>query len=159
MIRYVLFASLVLSACSLSGSPKAQAPAKELNLYLQTDSSSLDPRIGCDCQSVLLIRELFEGLVRIGGNGDPELALASSYTLSDDGTVYTFHLRPATWSNDTPVTANDFVFAPWCRLRGWMEEGVVVRFVCGYRAKDYHRKDHLWFAHPMTSIRVHIFHK
>ena len=111
MIRYVLFASLVLSACSLSGSPKAQAPAKELNLYLQTDSSSLDPRIGCDCQSVLLIRELFEGLVRIGGNGDPELALASSYTLSDDGTVYTFHLRPATWSNDTPVTANDFVFA------------------------------------------------
>ena len=111
MIRYVLFASLVLSACSLSGSPKAQAPAKELNLYLQTDSGSLDPRIGCDCQSVLLIRELFEGLVRIGGNGDPELALASSYTLSDDGTVYTFHLRPATWSNDTPVTANDFVFA------------------------------------------------
>jgi len=42
-------------------------------------------------------------------------ALAESYDLSDDGLTYTFHLRDAKWSNGTPVTANDFVFA-WRRI-------------------------------------------
>ena len=38
--------------------------------------------------------------------------VAESWTLSDDGKVYTFHLRKnARWSNGDPVTAHDFVFA------------------------------------------------
>ena len=37
-------------------------------------------------------------------------------TVSEDGLVYTFHLREdAKWSNGEPVTANDFVYA-WRRL-------------------------------------------
>ncbi len=80
-------------------------------LYLQADPFSLDPRIGGDRRSQVLIRELFEGLVRIGKDGKPMLALAQSYTLSDDGLVYTFKLHPSKWSNGDPVTAHDFVYA------------------------------------------------
>ena len=37
---------------------------------------------------------------------------AESWTVCDDGKVYTFKLRAgATWSNGSPVTADDFVFS------------------------------------------------
>ena len=42
---------------------------------------------------------------------------AESWTISDDGTVYTFKLRDdAVWSNGDPVTAEDFVYS-FGRLR------------------------------------------
>ena len=110
-IRYLLIACLALVGCVPSGKPKAQGPAKQVNLYLQADPISLDPRVAYERRSIQINRELFEGLVRIGENGIPELALASSYTVSDDGRVYTFHLRPAKWSNGMPVTASDFEYA------------------------------------------------
>jgi oligopeptide transport system substrate-binding protein len=106
-----LFACLALAGCTPSGTPKVRESTKGLNLYLQADLLSTDPRIACDRRSFQVIRELFEGLVRIGENGKPELALASSYTVSEDGTVYTFHLRPVKWSNGMDVTADNFVYA------------------------------------------------
>ncbi len=37
---------------------------------------------------------------------------ADSWTVSDDGTTYTFHIREGwTWSDGTPVTANDYAYA------------------------------------------------
>ena len=111
VIRHLLIACLVLAGCVPSQKPKAQGPAKQVNLYLQADPISMDTRVSYERRSIQINRELFEGLVRIGENGVPELALASSYTVSDDGRVYTFHLRPAKWSNGMPVTANDFEYA------------------------------------------------
>ena len=44
--------------------------------------------------------------------GDLIPGAAESWTVSDDGTVYTFKLRDdAVWSNGDPVTADDFVYA------------------------------------------------
>ena len=116
-IPYALIACLALAGCSPSGTPKSQS-VKQLNLYLQADPLSLNPRDGFRRRDIQVIRELFEGLVRIGKDGAPELALASSYTLSEDKTVYTFHLRPSKWSNDMAVTANDFVYAWKTTLNG-----------------------------------------
>jgi oligopeptide transport system substrate-binding protein len=41
--------------------------------------------------------------------------MAESYTISDDGLVWTFKLRDSKWSDGQPVTANDFVYS-WRRL-------------------------------------------
>ena len=42
--------------------------------------------------------------------------MAESYDVSDDGTVYTFHIRDnAYWSNGEKVTAYDFLYS-WQRL-------------------------------------------
>ena len=110
-VRCLLIACLLLAGCTPSEKPKEQSLSKQVNLYLQADPMSMDPRVAYERRSIQVTRELFEGLVRIGENGTPELALASSYTVSEDGKVYTFHLRPAKWSNGMPVTANDFVYA------------------------------------------------
>ena len=60
-------------------------------------------------------RDLFEGLLTEGVDGKPQPGVAEKWEVSNDGKTYTFHLRAdAKWSNDTPVTADDFVFA-WLR--------------------------------------------
>jgi peptide/nickel transport system substrate-binding protein len=54
---------------------------------------------------------IYSGLLRATPEGQYVPDLAQSYTLSDDGTVYTFTLRPsATFHDRTPVTADDVVF-------------------------------------------------
>lgn len=52
-----------------------------------------------------------EGLQRLDENDRPVPGVAEEVQASDDGLVYTFKLRDATWSNGDPVTANDFKFA------------------------------------------------
>lgn len=52
----------------------------------------------------------YAGLMGVGPDGVRPV-LAESYTISPDGKVYTFTLRPAvTFSDGTPVTAEDVVF-------------------------------------------------
>jgi ABC-type transport system substrate-binding protein len=58
---------------------------------------------------------MFEGLVRWAQDGTIEPARAESWDVSDDGLVYTFHLRPdGKWSNGDQLTAEDFVWT-WKR--------------------------------------------
>lgn len=53
----------------------------------------------------------YAGLMGLSGSGQLRPVLAESYTVSSDGRVYTFVLRKgATFSDGTPVTADDVVF-------------------------------------------------
>lgn len=53
----------------------------------------------------------FSGLMGIGADGTLVPVLASGYTVSEDGKVYTFTIRDtARFSDGTPVTAEDVVF-------------------------------------------------
>ena len=108
-MRLVLY---FLLFCLCGGcSDRAAVRRTEAKLYLQDDPISLDPRLSLDRRTQLVLREMYEGLTRIGPNGQPQLALAKSVEVSDDGRTYTFHLHPSLWSNGLEVTAEDFVFA------------------------------------------------
>ena len=77
-------------------------------VHLYVDPPTLDPHLTTDATSARIIVEVFGGLVTI----DPDLNivpdLAESWDISDDGRVYTFHLRPeATFHDGKPVTAHD----------------------------------------------------
>lgn len=75
------------------------------------DPQTLDPHRAEGVPSSNIQRDLFEGLINEAPNGDLEPGAAESWTISDDGTVYTFALRrSARWSNGEPVTAHDFVY-------------------------------------------------
>jgi peptide/nickel transport system substrate-binding protein len=54
---------------------------------------------------------VFAGLTRLDEHGVPFPDLAQTWTISADGTVYTFTLRPGLlWQDGTPLTADDVVF-------------------------------------------------
>lgn len=94
------------------------APAtggKVLNVQFDVEVASMDPQIATDGTSFEVQAAVTEGLYSIDAAGAPILAMAESVDKSDDGLTYTFHLRDANWSNGTPVTAGDFIFA-WKRL-------------------------------------------
>lgn len=66
-----------------------------------------------------MMADCYEGLYRNVADSEGEhfiLAGAESVDVSDDGTVYTFHLRQdAKWSDGEPVTAHDYEYG-WKRL-------------------------------------------
>ncbi len=76
---------------------------------LFVDPPTLDPHLTTDATSAQIIIEVFGGLVTIDRdlNIVPDLAL--DWDISEDGRIYTFHLRPdATFHDGKSVTAEDF---------------------------------------------------
>jgi len=94
-----------LFACGLSH-------AATLNVHNGADPTSLDPhKVSGDWEN-RIVGDIFEGLVTEDVNAEPIPAQAASWTISDDGTVYTFNLRDdIQWTDGTPVTAADFEYA------------------------------------------------
>ncbi len=80
----------------------------------ESDLASIDPpspRAG-DAQSDVVENLLFGSLVRLDQNLKVQPDAASSWTVSNDGKVYTFTLRPGLkWGDGTPVTAQDVVWS------------------------------------------------
>lgn len=90
----------------------SKAPQQILRINMGAEPPCLDPRKGNDLTSHIVMKMIFEGLMRIEQDEVPQNALAESYTVSDDRLHYVFFLKKAKWSNGDPVTAGDFV-ASW----------------------------------------------
>jgi len=75
-----------------------------------TEPQGLDPHIVTGVPEHHIIGALFEGLVTKNPYTlEPEPGVAESWDISNDGKIYTFHLREnARWSNGDLVTAEDF---------------------------------------------------
>ena len=112
-----LLAGAIIVGCggnsnSNQGDEKAPAGKHDLNVGLAENIPTIDPALVSDTTSSRVVNDLFEGLVTEDENNNPAPGVAKSWDVSDDGLVYTFHLRKdAKWSNGKPVTAEDFVFA------------------------------------------------
>ena len=118
MMRYAkflmifVFSIVTLAACS----GDSESSGKILKVAKDTELASMDQHIATDGLSFEVIAATIEGLYTSDADGNAIPAIAKSYDVSEDGLVYTFHLREdAKWSNGDPVTANDFVYA-WRRL-------------------------------------------
>lgn len=97
----------------------APAPAASNEVVFRVangaEPESIDPAQIQGVPEHRIYEGLFEGLVV----PDPETAgpvpgVAESWDISEDGTQYTFHLRDCTWSDGTPITADDVVYS-WLR--------------------------------------------
>jgi len=88
------------------------ASAITLNMMNGSEPGSIDPHKASGDWENRIIGDYIEGLMAEDANADAIPGQAESYTVSDDGLVYTFKLRPGiVWSDGEPVTAGDFVFA------------------------------------------------
>ncbi|CDH04608.1 oligopeptide transport protein (ABC superfamily,peri_bind) [Xenorhabdus bovienii str. oregonense] len=80
-----------------------------------SEPQSLDPHKIEGVPESNIARDLFEGIVINGSNGEILPGVATHWE-NQDFKVWTFHLRKdAKWSNGDPVTAQDFVYS-WRRL-------------------------------------------
>ncbi|TCP29748.1 oligopeptide transport system substrate-binding protein [Scopulibacillus darangshiensis] len=121
LLAVVLIMSLFLSACSSSSSGERSGSSKDgdykqvLNVASSEEIPSLDTTEGDDQVSFNVFASVFEGLYTMNAKDElvPALAKGDPKVEEKDGhSVYTFKLREdAKWSNGTPVTANDFVYA------------------------------------------------
>ena len=108
-----VFSIVTLTACSGDSESSSE---KILKVAKDTELASMYQHIATDGLSFEVIAATIEGLYTSDADGNAIPAIAKSYDVSEDGLVYTFHLREdAKWSNGDPVTANDFVYA-WRRL-------------------------------------------
>ena len=94
-----------------SGTDTKKSDGNYVTLAKENDVISMDSRYATDGMSFEMIAATVEGLETMDKDGKIVPALAESYDVSDDGLIYTFHLRDAEWSNGTPVTAADFTYA------------------------------------------------
>jgi len=84
-----------------------------------TEPQSLDPHIATGVPEHHIISSIMEGLVTKDSTTlEPKPGVAESWEISEDGRVYTFHLRhDARWSNGDPHTAEDYVWSWWRALQ------------------------------------------
>jgi len=84
--------------------------------WIEGNPEFLDPNLISESSGTTIASQMFEGLLTVAvGNTPPEPACARSYEVSDDGRVYTFHLREGmVWSDGKPLNAHDFYYA-WMR--------------------------------------------
>ncbi|MBF4695323.1 peptide ABC transporter substrate-binding protein [Fusibacter ferrireducens] len=97
-----------------AGEPKANQVEQKLVWNIGVEPKTIDPGLNAASDGGYIINNMFEGLLR-EINGRLEPAMAESYTISDDGLVYTFKIRDAKWSDGKAITANDFVYS-WSRV-------------------------------------------
>ena len=103
-VLYLVLAVLILcSGCS----PQPRADLVFLN---GAEPETLDPALITGQPEGRVANALFEGLLTFDQSGKPQPGMAESWTVSEDGRIYTFTLREGlTWSDGTPLTARDFV--------------------------------------------------
>lgn len=120
-----LLLAVALVSGVLLGSGCAYDPTVDQYYYMNisAEPATLDPQTANDSGALTVIGNCFEGLLRLGEDGELLPAAARRYEVSPDGLTYTFYLRrDAIWrtaesANDEDeseplrVTADDFVFA------------------------------------------------
>ena len=115
-MRYATLKSLLAGAAIYALSASGAFADMVWNRGANSDVQSLDPHKTSTVEEFNILNDLFTGLMTTDAGGNAVPGAASEYKVSSDGKVYTFKLRPDdVWSDGTPVTADDFVFA-WRRL-------------------------------------------
>ncbi len=89
-----------------------EAKRDDLNLALWGIVSTLDPSASALTVDLDLFHQIYDALYFVDDYSVAHPRLAESYTVSDDGTVYTFTIqKDAFFHNGDPVTADDVVFS------------------------------------------------
>jgi peptide/nickel transport system substrate-binding protein len=135
-----------VTACSTSS---AGATARELRVGTLKTADSLNPFVEVSDTSALAMGATYPHLVGLTAANRFIPGLAASWTISDSGRTYTFHLHPgARWSDGRPMTAAD---AAWTI-------NTVIKFAAGPTANQALDVSHVSSAQAVssTTLVVHL---
>ena len=112
IVSILLVAAMALGLMACGGnndqgaSNGAAVDTTTLKINLASEPDYLDPALNSSVDGGCLAVNSFVGLNTYDASGTLVPALASEYTVSEDGTVYTFSLIESKWSNGDPLTAD-----------------------------------------------------
>jgi oligopeptide transport system substrate-binding protein len=110
-MHYRRWATALLAA-ALSATAAGAAAETVYHRGNTAEPETLDQHLTSTVYEAHILRDLYEGLTAHDARGEVVPGVAESWEVSDDGLVYTFHLRgDARWSNGEPVVAGDFVYS------------------------------------------------
>ena len=107
LISFAVIAALTFSSCSKKEDADG---ARILHIGNIGEPFTLDPHQATGTWENRIISDMFIGLTTSDAAGAVIPGMASEWSTSADGLVWTFKLRDAKWSDGKPVTADDFVF-------------------------------------------------
>ena len=122
-----------LTGCGGSGDITAESGKTNLTAAVGGDFALPDPAIVDDSITANVLAQCYDGLYKLDKDGNVVANLAEDLpTISEDGLTYTIKLKDGlTWSDGTPLTAEDFV---WSWKRAMTTEGYYTNFMYGYIA-------------------------
>jgi len=135
IVSLILFV-VVFTSFAFAEDPVAGVP-QVFKFGGRNDIMTLDVSQMNDEMSALIMYAINEGLIRCN-KGNIIMGIAESYNISEDGTVYTFHLRDANWSDGVPVTADDFKYSFLRTLNPATGSSQVTEFDSVLNAKAYY---------------------
>ena len=101
----------LLTAAAIGFGGLGTLDAAELRIANSGEPDSLDPHYTSGVWESRILRDMFMGLTTEAADASVIPGAAESWTVSDDGLVYTFKIRDHVWSDGTDVTAEDFVYS------------------------------------------------
>lgn len=103
--------ALTLTLCSFSIAAAEEHPGGTVVYGLSAEPTHLEPCVDNGTAARAVVWTMYEGLFAYDENGLVTNLLCDSYTVSEDGTVYTFKLIDAKFHNGDPVTAEDVKYS------------------------------------------------
>lgn len=118
-LKIFLLFFVVLLLVSCGGNNSAHDGRTVFRYNEAAGISSLDPAFARSQANIWAVNQLFNGLTQLDDNLTVRPCIANSWTVSDDGLTYTFHLRNDVFFHEHPlfgakprkVVANDFVYS------------------------------------------------
>jgi oligopeptide transport system substrate-binding protein len=118
IVRFLMLivTAACLTNCGSSGEQKKRRNDTIIRLA-DADARGLDPQIVGEIVSVRIASDQFEGLARFNAKGEAEPGLAQNWTISPDGKIWTFALRPHLQFSDKHSVAADVFVKALNRIR------------------------------------------
>lgn len=103
----------IFSGTQMDGLGREGPPNDNLFIWTGGGAEHIDPNLVSEGAGSNIVQNMVEPLLNPAPKTGPPLpGAATHYEVSEDGLVYTFHLRPeARWSDGEPVTASDFAYS------------------------------------------------
>lgn len=133
-----LLVAVFILLCLSAFAPKPEEFSDQIIIGSLADPAYLDPNAPTvGGAEVRVTQQIYEGLVTISEDSTKiEPLLATDWTISEDGLVYTFNLKPdVKFSDGTPVTGEDWIWSM-------------------YRARDYEVSSYRFIAEAIDTVEA-----
>lgn len=117
---------IVLVVTCFSACKKEEETGEALACAISEMPSTFDPQIASTTVEKMISVNIFDGLFKLDENGEPQKCMATDYSVSSDGLVYTFQIQKDTYyylssavknfiedkgtTIEAKITAEDFIF-------------------------------------------------